>query len=237
MPNFENECKNDLEQLAYTLSHDLRKPLRHVTGFAEALKEDYGHIEGLDATALQYIQEMVDATHRMERLLDGILMFARLGTLDEKVPVNIYDVVQEVLKDNGFDLNGVTFSFSMSEGIPLISGSSKLIYQLFGNLVSNSVKFRDKDKPELVVHIEGIPQGDRVVLTVEDNGVTIPSNLQTDVFNLFRRAGPQALTTDGLGVGLAVCQRIMKAHGGSISAGDSRLGGTAITFDLPIEGP
>lgn len=227
--------QHDLEQTVYTLSHDLRKPLRHMTGFAEALVEDYADVSGLDARAHQYIGEMVGAAKRMERLLDGILQFARLGTLDENVEVDLEQSVADVIADNGFDLAGVPHSFFV-QSMPLVYGSHRLIYQLFGNLIGNAVKFRDPER-DLEIHIRAERLRDRVFVDVIDNGVGIPSAFREEAFRLFRRVGPQAQVTEGMGLGLAVCKRIVEAHGGHIFTIGSEIGGTRVRFDLPAARP
>ena len=222
----------DLERTTYILSHDLRKPLRHIVGFAEAFLEDYGTLEGLDDQGRQYIEEMVGGAKRMERLLDGILQFARLGELDESTIVNLYSGWKDVIDDNRSDLDEIGGHAHVRGHLPKVLGSPRLLYQLLGNLVGNAVKFRSKERP-LKISLHAHTRGNKVVVCLEDNGVGIPAYLRKEAFDLFRRVGPQAQSTEGMGLGLAVCRRIVEAHGGKIHADASPLGGTVIKFSLP----
>jgi signal transduction histidine kinase len=224
--------RSDLERTTYVLSHDLRKPLRHVVGFAEAFLEDYGQLAGLDETAHEYIAEMCGGARRMEWLLDGIFQFAKMGELDEAVRVEPGLIWKDVLRDNARDLKGAEVRVA-GEVSPVL-GSRGMIYQLLGNVVANSIKFRRADRTLRLVLQEARPSPEgRVLLEIEDNGVGIPFGQRVEAFDLFRRVGPQAQHTEGLGVGLAVCARVVEAHGGSIEALESSSGGTTIRFDLP----
>lgn len=222
----------DLDRATYILSHDLRKPLRHIVGFADAFLEDYGDMPGLTLEAADYINEMVNGAKRMERLLDGILIFAKSGALDESTIVNLESIFADVLQDNAQDLEAVGGIAFVEGRIPRVVGSPRLLYQLLGNLVANSIKFHDPARP-LQVCLHAHRENNRVVVCVDDNGVGIPPYLQEEAFQLFRRVGPQAQHTDGMGLGLAVCRRIVEAHGGKIHASPGHAGvGTSIRFDL-----
>lgn len=228
----------DFERLVYILSHDLRKPMRHVAGFAQAFMEDYGNLEGLDDQAKEYLQEMIDGARRMESLLDGILLFANSGKIDECTIVDLKSLWDGVCSDNRLDFEEINALVQVEGSLPKVKGSPKLIYQLLGNLVANSVKFRSATMP-LELGFRASQEAGRVAVEVEDNGIGIPDYLRENAFALFRRVGPQAQQTEGMGLGLAVSRRIVDAHGGRIAAFASESGGTIIRFDLPAghDGP
>jgi signal transduction histidine kinase len=216
--------KEDLRRTLYVLSHDLRKPVRHMIGFSEAFIEDFEHVPEVEK-GKGFLLEMRNAGQRMDRLLDGILQFAQLGHVDKWEVVDLVDCWTDAVTDYVIDpeLGGSLQPTVASHGLPLVFGSRAMITQLFTNLVANSAKFC---KPPINIHMDAYPCKDipnRVCVEVQDDGPGISRAQRDDVFALFRR-GREAKGVPGMGLGLAVCRWIAEAHGGSIAIEDSERG-------------
>lgn len=226
----------ELERTTSILSHDLRKPIRHMVGFAEAFVEDYADTVGIDEDGLEMLEQIRKAGHKLEGLLDGITTFARLGEIREWSDVSVRAAWNDAVDDYTPDIERCSAVVEIDGELPHVYASRSMIYQVMGNLLGNSLKFARPGVPPHIV-IRGAQLGARVMVEVEDNGVGIPSDMREVAFSLFRRVGPQAQFTEGDGLGLAVVARIIEAHGGKVTATESPSGGTIIRFDLPLNRP
>ncbi|SDG09661.1 HAMP domain-containing protein [Cellulosimicrobium cellulans] len=217
----------DLEQFAYVASHDLQEPLRKVASFTQLLKKRYGG--ELDDRADQYIDFAVDGAKRMQRLIQDLLGFSRVGrTGTERVDVDLEHELRGVLED---------FSEKIAESgarvthdpLPVVVGEQALLHQLLANLVGNALKFRHPDRPP-VVHVGVLARDTHWELSVEDNGIGIDPQYADRVFVIFQRLHAKDVY-EGTGIGLALCKRIVEYHGGRIWI-EPREGGTTIRFTL-----
>lgn len=218
----------DLEQFAYVASHDLQEPLRKVASFTQLLKKRYGG--QLDERADQYIDFAVDGAKRMQRLIQDLLGFSRVGrTGSERVPVDLEKSFAVVLSDldERITETGATVTH---DPLPTVRGEKALLEQLFVNLLGNAIKFRDPERPP-VVHV-GVRALDKAwEFSVSDNGIGIDAQYAERVFVIFQRLHPKDVY-EGTGIGLALCKRIVEHHGGEIWIEPNEDGGTTVRFTL-----
>lgn len=220
----------DLEQFAYVASHDLQEPLRKVASFTQLLKKRY---DGqLDERADQYIDFAVDGAKRMQRLIQDLLGFSRVGrTGTERVEVDLEQALATVLDDLSETLepSGATVTH---DPLPVVVGEPALLHQLLANLVGNAVKFRHPDRAPQV-HVGVLAHATHWELWVADNGIGIDAEYADRVFVIFQRLHPKDVY-EGTGIGLALCKRIVEYHGGRIWIAPREDGaeGTTVRFTL-----
>ncbi|WP_251838000.1 sensor histidine kinase [Oceanitalea stevensii] len=209
----ELEASNrDLEQFAYVASHDLQEPLRKVASFTQLLERRYG--DQLDERGHQYIAFASDGARRMQRLIQDLLAFSRLGRGDaEPTQVDVGDCLTEAL-DNLSELLEETGAQVTSDPLPEVLGHAGLLTQLMQNLVGNAVKFRRPDETPRV-HIGVQRVGSEWLFRCSDNGIGIEPRHAERVFAIFQRLHAKDAYS-GTGIGLAMCKRIVEHHGGRI---------------------
>jgi signal transduction histidine kinase len=223
----------DLEQFAYVASHDLQEPLRKVASFCQLLQRRYAG--RLDERADQYIGFAVDGAQRMQRLINDLLAFSRIGRLTSGFhEINLNDVVVDAAAqfDGLREQTGAEITF---EELPVVLGEDPLLGALFGNLIGNAIKFRHPDRPP-IVHIGVRQVGDEYEFTVEDNGIGIEPEFADKVFVIFQRLHAKE-TYPGTGIGLAIAKKIVEYHGGRIWIDSEHSDGTLFRFTLPVPVP
>jgi signal transduction histidine kinase len=221
------QSNRDLEQFAYVASHDLQEPLRKVASFTQLLKKRYGG--QLDDRADQYIEFAVDGAKRMQRLIQDLLGFSRVGrTGNERVDVDLEHELEGVLGDLSETIAETGASVT-HDPLPVVVGERALLHQLLANLVGNALKFRDPGRAP-VVHVGVLARDTHWELSVEDNGIGIDAQYAERVFVIFQRLHAKDVY-EGTGIGLALCKRIVEYHGGRIWI-EPREGGTTIRFTL-----
>ncbi|MBT0995814.1 CHASE3 domain-containing protein [Cellulomonas sp. DKR-3] len=220
----------DLEQFAYVASHDLQEPLRKVASFTQLLQKRYGG--QLDERADQYIAFAVDGAKRMQRLIQDLLGFSRVGRVGrELTDVDLgaaLDVATSQLEEAIADA-GATVTHGE---LPTVVGEEPLLVQLFQNLVGNAVKFRDPERPARV-HLSARRVPGAWELACEDDGIGIDEQYAERVFVIFQRLHAKDLY-EGTGIGLALCKKIVEFHRGRIWIEQPTDGvGTRICWTLP----
>lgn len=219
----------DLEAFSYSISHDLRTPLRAVKGYTGILLED--HAGELSPEAREYLEKIKTSAARMGDLIEDILAFSRLGRQRiRKVQVETGELVREVLEDHAGEIDRRAISVEIAPLSPVYADRS-LLRQVLANLVSNAVKFT-RDVPEARLRI-GETETDRGrAIFVADNGVGFDPASAERLFGVFQRLH-SADRFDGSGVGLAIVQRIVERHGGEVwfEAGEGE--GATFYFSLP----
>ncbi|WP_199256485.1 sensor histidine kinase [Mycolicibacterium mengxianglii] len=227
----------ELEQFAYVASHDLQEPLRKVASFCQLLEKRYG--DKLDERGVEYIAFAVDGAKRMQRLINDLLAFSRVGRLNA--------TYTEVDLTSTLDAGLANLQAAMEETdaeiirpstpMPHVIGDPTLLALLWQNLIGNAMKFRRPDTPPRIVIDCEAGTGDRTgtwFLSVSDNGIGIEEEFADKVFVIFQRLhGRDAYT--GTGIGLAVCRKIVEHHGGFIWIDTSYTGGTRFCFTLPTD--
>jgi signal transduction histidine kinase len=220
----------ELERFAYIASHDLQEPLRNAANFALLLEARYR--ERLDADGREFLQYIVSGMKQMRQLVDGLLLHSRLGQPPQVAPTDCAALLSRVLS---------TFAMTIAESratithdpMPVVPADAERLEQVFGNLLSNALKFRGAAAP--VVHFGVEARGDGWLFSVRDNGIGIDPRHAGQIFEMFERLHGQG-QYPGSGMGLAICRKIVENHHGRIWF-DSRDGaGATFFFSLPRAG-
>ncbi|MBQ1072171.1 CHASE3 domain-containing protein [Micromonospora sp. C31] len=219
----------DLEQFAYVASHDLQEPLRKVASFCQLLQRRYAG--QLDERADQYIAFAVDGAQRMQRLINDLLAFSRIGRLTTGfTEVDMNEVMGDVAGQTEAARQYADAELTWGE-LPVIRGEEPLLTNLLANLVSNSVKFRRPDvSPK--VHVSARLVGDEWEISCQDNGIGIEPEFADKIFVIFQRLHAKD-AYPGTGIGLAIVKKIVEYHGGRVWVDTGTEEGTAIRFTLP----
>lgn len=222
------EANKELEAFTYSVSHDLRAPLRHMAGFSGILLEEYG--ASLDPQARKYLQRIQDATVRMGLLVDELLNLARVGrkSLDLQV-TGLNPIVDEVVTMLAPDAEGRQVKWKIAK-LPFVECDPTLIKQVFQNLLSNALKY-SRPRPEAVIEVGRTEANGETALFVRDNGVGFSMKYADKLFGVFQRLH-RAEDFEGTGVGLATVQRIIKKHHGRIWADAELDRGATFFFTL-----
>ncbi|MCM1983781.1 PAS domain S-box protein [Lyngbya confervoides] len=219
----------ELESFSYSVSHDLRAPLRHIHGFVSALRQQLDSHQALsDPKVVHYLQVIESSSHKMGQLIDGLLMLSRLGSKAmQSRPVVLRDLVDEAIAlHQGYSETPPSVQFVIG-ALPIVEGDATLLQQVFSNLISNALKF-SCHQPTPQVEIGTLADG---TLFVRDNGVGFQMEYADKLFGAFQRLHAQA-DFEGTGIGLAICKRIIHRHGGRIWAESQLDQGTIFYFTL-----
>ncbi|SCY35672.1 multi-sensor signal transduction histidine kinase [Nonlabens sp. Hel1_33_55] len=202
----------ELESFSYSVSHDLRGPLRGIDGFAQILMEDYG--ESLDEFGKKSIQIIINSAEKMNGLMDDILSYSGLSKTE--IISGYQDVVElckTIVLEHRLEIKYPNTTILIQEDMPAVFGDKMMVLQLFSNLITNAFKYSSKvDGPQ--VEIGSYEKDGRAIYYVKDNGIGIDPKYQEKIFGVFTRL----FTTEyeGSGVGLAIVQRIIHRHRGEI---------------------
>jgi signal transduction histidine kinase len=224
------EVNNELEAFAYSVSHDLRAPLRHIAGFMELLRN---HIESdLDEKDSQYMTNVVNAANRMKILIDELLSFSRMGRQDiHKKQFNLGALVEEVRHELEPDTRDREIRWHIAD-LPDVNGDRALLKVVLVNLLGNAVKFT-QTRPVAEIKIEcQYGKEMETIIVIRDNGVGFDMAYADKLFGVFQRLHHQS-DFEGTGIGLANVQRIILRHGGRVWAEGKKDGGAAFYFSLP----
>ncbi len=221
-------ANRELEAFSYSVSHDLRAPLRAVDGFTRILTEDYA--THLDAEGKRICSVISQSAKDMGRLIDDLLAFSRIGRRDmQGVPVDLTALVRSVYSDLTTPEDRERIDFRVGD-LPPVAGDPALLRQVWVNLLSNAVKFSSK-KERAVIEVSAEQRGGETVYVVRDDGAGFDMQYADKLFGVFQRLH-SAKEFDGTGVGLAIVQRIISRHGGRIWA-EGRVGqGATFSFTL-----
>ena len=219
----------ELEAFAYSVSHDLRAPLRHVAGFAELLQKNASSL--LDEKSRRYMTTILESAKRMGALIDDLLAFSRIGrTETRETAVSLGDLVKEVLAEMQLETGGRSIAWRVGE-LPDLHGDRSMLKLALVNLISNAVKFT-RTRPQAEIEIGCTEKKkDGVVVFVKDNGVGFDMKYANKLFGVFQRLHP-AEAFEGTGIGLATVQRIIHRHGGRVWAEGLVDGGATFFFSV-----
>lgn len=217
----------ELEAFSYSVSHDLRAPLRAIDGFTKILLEEYSSV--LDSEGLRLLNIIVENANNMGLLIDDLLSFSRVSRQEiSKSKINMEEMVKAVLNEFIDEDKKRRFTIKLLK-LPYSYGDSSMIKQVWRNLISNAVKFSGKkDHPEIEIGALG---SDRIVYYVKDNGVGFNMDFADKLFGVFQRLH-SVKEYEGTGVGLAIVQRIITRHGGTIWADSQENKGTTFYFSI-----
>lgn len=218
----------ELQQFAYIASHDLREPLRMVGSYVQLLARRY---KGkLDEDADEFIHFAVDGVGRMQRLLDGLLAFSRVRTHGQEFnDVDMNQVLAEASQDleQAVLESGATITH---DPLPSVSGDPGQLGRVFQNLITNAIKFRNEDPPQ--VHVSAERNGREWIFAVRDNGIGIEPQFCKKIFEIFKRLHARD-EYPGEGLGLAITSRIIDRHGGRIWVESEPGKGAVFFFTIP----
>jgi light-regulated signal transduction histidine kinase (bacteriophytochrome) len=217
----------ELEHFANIASHDLQEPLRMVASYTQLLSRRY---KGrLDSDADDYIAFAVDGASRMQRLIQDLLAYSRVGTKgQELLPTSSEDALSQSLRN----LRGAIEERSASvthDPLPMVLADETQLVQLFQNLIGNAIKYKESGQPH--VHISAVKNHTMWKFAVKDDGLGIDPQYFERIFGMFQRLHKREEYA-GTGIGLAICKKIIERHGGTITV-QSKLGeGSTFTFNL-----
>ena len=224
-------ANKELESFSYSVSHDLRAPLRAVEGYAAILEEDYG--PKLDDEGRRFLHNIREGATRMGQLIQDLLSFSRLS----RQPLSFVETDTRVLVQGAWHAiraahPGLRAEFTVGE-LPVTFGDARLLQQVWTNLLENAVKYSSKAQ-EPRVTVGGAADGLEVVFEIQDNGVGFDMRYYDKLFNVFQRLHSEA-EYSGTGVGLAIVQRIIARHGGRVWARSEPGRGATFSFALPCK--
>lgn len=226
---------DDLQQFAHVASHDLKEPVRKIKTFVSRLED---HLDGkLDESSTRFIERIHVAADRMFNMIDGVLAYSKINADSQKT--TLVDL-NEIIKNIEIDLE-IALQKSggkiLYQNLPKLQGASVLLYQLFYNLINNSIKFAQEGKPPVInITAETVVDQDKNVarIVLEDNGIGFTSNQTDHIFETFTRLNPKD-RYEGTGLGLSLCKKIAERHGGTIQASGIPNTGAVFTIILPLE--
>jgi len=225
-------ANKELEAFSYSVSHDLRAPLRAVDGYARMLEEDYAG--KFDAEGGRLLRAVRANAHRMGQLIDDLLAFSRLGRAAiRSESVEMTPLVEQVIRELHPDTDGRTMDISIG-ALGSVDVDPALFRQALTNLLSNAIKFtRDRDPAIIEIGCEGESSGGgtSVVYFVKDNGAGFDMKYYDKLFGVFQRLHSLA-EFPGTGVGLAIVQRVINRHGGRVWAEAKPGEGATFFFTL-----
>jgi PAS domain S-box-containing protein len=221
-------ANSELESFSYSVSHDLRGPLRAIDGFSGLLAKHYS--PRLDAEGRRLISVVRDNVARMADLIDDLLQFSRTSRREMSfAPIDMRTLAQEVFNELRSAVPGRNIVLHLGD-LPPASGDRAMVRQVFANLLSNAIKF-SSPRAEAVIEVLGTAEGEANVYCVKDNGVGFDMQYAGKLFGVFQRLhGLDEF--EGTGIGLAIVKRVIDRHGGRVWA-ESRLGqGSSVYFTL-----
>ena len=224
------EAYKDMESFGYTVSHDLKAPMRNVRSFSQILRSEYG--SNMDEYGIKVLDMIENSIEKMYEFIEGILHYSKLNKSQLRIStINLEKMIQSAWEVQEQDNKEVSPSLDFPQNFPPIFGDKVLIEQIFSNLFSNAIKYRRAGlSPKIVIFSE--LKEKFVKLSVSDNGIGIPENKAKRVFDVFSRLVDSKEYT-GTGVGLAIVKKVVNRHGSSIRVEPNESGGSVFIFELP----
>jgi PAS domain S-box-containing protein len=224
-----NQMVAQMEEFSYSVSHDLRSPVRAMQGYAKALEEDYGSI--LDDTGRHFIQKIIRSATRMDKLIVDVLVYSRLARSQTVLEdVSLEGILHDIIPHYP-EMLAPKADITIQYPLPHVLGHEASLTQALSNLLANAVKFVPEGvKPQINIFSE--KRGKNVRLWIKDNGIGIAPECQTRLFGMFERA-TQDPRFDGTGIGLAIVRKALEKMGGTFGLESSGTGGSSFWIELP----
>ncbi|MBO9202964.1 MULTISPECIES: ATP-binding protein [Niastella] len=223
----------DLQQFAHVASHDLKEPVRKIKVFSNLLETQFGN--SLPPAGKSYLQKVHSCADRMKAMIEGVLQYSSISNHISvtSAPVDLNEVLKGVEKELELLLQEKHGEIQVSP-IPMVEGIDILLYQLFYNLINNSLKFSKANIPPLIeISSTSHPEKNTVTLHIADNGIGFGSQNTEMIFNPFTRLHAKD-EYEGTGLGLALCKKIVERHGGKITAVSKQGHGSVFHITLPL---
>jgi light-regulated signal transduction histidine kinase (bacteriophytochrome) len=223
-------ANKELEAISYSVSHDLRAPLRHVSAFTDLLVQQ--PVISADADARRIAQTISKAAHKMSQLIDDLLSFSRVGRTELRLGhIAMDQLLKEVLADLQPDQAGRDIRWQIGP-LPAVNCDRAMLRQVWFNLLANAIKYTRTRAPG-VIEVRCVETSSEYVFSVRDNGVGFDMKYADKLFGVFQRLHREE-EFEGTGIGLANVQRIMRRHGGRTWADGKTGSGATFYFSLPM---
>jgi PAS domain S-box-containing protein len=227
------QSNRDLQEFAYIASHDLQEPLRKVLAFGDRLANKYG--EAIDETGQDYLRRMLEASQRMQTLINDLLTFSRVSTRAQPfAKVDLNELIGEVISDLEHQIDRTQGQVQTGK-LPVIEADPTQMHQLLQNLITNGLKFHQEGQAPNI-QVSASNTRNRCQLFIKDNGIGFESQYIDRIFKPFQRLHSRQ-EYEGSGMGLAICRRIVERHGGTITATSAPGEGSTFIVSLPIHQP
>ncbi|RQG93271.1 PAS domain S-box protein [Natrarchaeobius halalkaliphilus] len=224
------ESNERLEQFAYAASHDLQEPLRMVTSYLQLIENRYA--DALDDDGEEFIEFAVDGATRMQKMIDGLLEYARVDTRGNPFePVELNAILEDVLEDLRVQIDEADAEIR-ADDLPRVDGDASQLRQVFQNLLQNAIEYSGDEPPRVEIAAERT--GDRWTVSIRDEGIGIDPDETERIFEVFQRL-QSTEESEGTGIGLALCQRIVERHGGDIWVDSEPGEGATVSFTLSAD--
>ncbi len=224
-------ANKELEAFSYSVSHDLRAPLRHIEGFVEILRGTQS--KSLDEEGQRHLQTISESSRQMGKLIDDLLSFSRTTRVElRKVRVRLDDIIQGVLHEMKPDIKDREIEWTIGP-MPQVEGDPALLHQVFYNLISNALKYT-RTRPYTKIEMGSTQTENEFVIFIRDNGVGFDPRYAQKLFGVFQRLH-RASEFEGTGIGLANVRRIITRHGGRTWAESELEEGATFFFSLPLK--
>ncbi len=223
-------ANEELEAFSYSVSHDLRAPLRHIDGFAQMLHK---RVKGqVDDTAQRYLNTISNSAKRLGQLIDDLLVFSRMGRTDlKRTAVDMNELVKSVRQDLQPETEGRGIEWQIA-ALPIVEADAGMLRQVWTNLLGNGIKYTGKRERAVIAVEHRIVDDEWHVFTVRDNGAGFDMQYAQKLFGVFQRLHAES-EFEGTGIGLANVKRIVQRHRGQVWAEGTPDEGAAFSFSLP----
>ena len=223
-------ANKELEAFSYSVSHELRAPLRQIEGFIELLSATKS--AAMDNEARQYVSVIASGAKRLSQLIDDLLAFSRTARAGmRKTEISLETLCESVLRDFTVETEGRDVEWVVGE-LPVIHGDAALLRQVFVNLIGNALKYTRR-RQHARIEISGYKTEEELIVVVQDNGVGFDMRYADKLFGVFQRLHPHS-EFEGTGIGLANVRRIIHQHGGRTWAEGNPNRGASFYFSLPL---
>ncbi len=225
--NAELKASNkELESLVYAVSHDIKQPIRTILNFSSLLKD--GKIESLDDEGKLYLDFVANSAAHLHELVNDMLSYSEIGSYGNREEVDVNALVKNVIAELGDEAKDAQFEIAE---LPMLKAFPTELTDLFENLINNAIKYRREGVPP-VVSITCEEKEDEFLFSIQDNGRGFNANCEREIFGMFRRL-ENASDSEGTGIGLAQCKKIVELHEGVIWAKSQQGAGSTFYFTIP----